>query len=197
MLKLLGSKNSRAFRVLWMLEELGLDYTFEAAAPRSDAVRALNPTGKIPVLVADGEVLTDSVAIMTYLADREGRLTYPAGTPARARQDAFTQRVHDDFDAPLWTAARHSFILPEEHRVPAIKPSLRWEVARHAAQLAGEVEGPFLMGEEMTVPDLVMAHCLSWAKVAKFDLGVPFWEEYGARMQSRPAYARARDRRGA
>ena len=39
-------------------------------------------------------------------------------------------------DAVLWTAARHSFVLPEEHRVPEIKGPLRWEFARTCTRLA-------------------------------------------------------------
>jgi glutathione S-transferase len=87
----------------------------------------------VPVLVAEGVPITDSVAIMTFLADRHGKLTFPAGTLDRARQDSLTQFIIDEFDALLWTAAKHSFILPEEHRVPEIKESLKWEVRTRAA----------------------------------------------------------------
>ena len=84
-------------------------------------MRAFNPAGKVPVLVVDGEPITDSTAILHYLADRHRALTYPAGTLDRARQDSLTQFLLDEFDAALWVAARHSFILPEELRMPAIK----------------------------------------------------------------------------
>ena len=60
-------------RVLWALEELGLEYIHHSAAPRSEQVRALNPLGKIPILVDGDAVLTDSTAILTYLADKHGR----------------------------------------------------------------------------------------------------------------------------
>ena len=58
--------------------------------PHSEQVLARNPSGKIPVLVDGGTTVTDSTAIMTYLADRHGRLTFPAGTVERARQDGYT-----------------------------------------------------------------------------------------------------------
>lgn len=190
-LHLYGGPKSRAFRVIWMLEELGLDYAHSLAAPRSDEVIALNGSGKVPVLVVDGTPVSDSTAILTFLADRHGGLTYPAGTLERARQDGFTQRINDEFDAVLWTAARHSFALPSERRVPDIKPSLQWEYARSAARLAENFGGPFLMGEEMTIADILLTHCLGWAVVAKFPAKAPVLTAYHERMRARPAYRRA------
>jgi len=109
MYTVIGGLASRAFRVLWLLEELGVAYDHMKVGPRSDEVTAHSASGKIPVLL-DGDVaVTDSVAIMTYLADKHGALTAPAGTLERARQDAMTQRIVDEFDGPLWLAARHSF----------------------------------------------------------------------------------------
>ncbi len=65
MYKLIGTRASRAFRVLWLLEELGEPYAHIPAAPGSDDIRALNPSGKIPARLVDDTVVTDSVATMT------------------------------------------------------------------------------------------------------------------------------------
>ncbi len=185
----IGNAASRAARVLWMLEELGLEYEHIDVKPRAEMVNRFNPSGKIPVLLVDGQPITDSTAILTYLADSTGRMTLPAGTLARARQDALTQTILDEFDAVLWVAARHSFILPPEHRVPAIKDSLRFEFARNQKNFVQRMgEGPFLLGEEMTVPDIILAHCGYWAKAAKFDLVEPKLVDYVARMLARPAF---------
>jgi glutathione S-transferase len=189
---LIGQSKTRAARVLWMLEELGLAYEHHPVLPRSDEVLAHNPSGKVPVLVVDGQALTDSAAICQFLADRHGRLTFAAGTIERARQDGFTHQVLDDFDAILWTAARHSFILPSEQRVPEIKPSLKWEFTRNQAALVARMgPGPFVMGEVMTVPDILLAHCLYWARGAKFEITEPRLLEFADRLLSRPAFARA------
>lgn len=191
MYQVFGTLKTRTSRVLWMLEELGVAYEHRPVAPRSDAVRELNPAGKVPVMIADGVTLTDSVAIMTFLADRHGALTYPCGSTDRARQDGFTQFINDELDATLWTAARHSFVLPEEKRVPEVKPSLRWEFERSIAELMRRMaKGPFLMGDQMTVPDILAAHCGLWAKVAKFPLDDPGFNGYLARMHARPAFQR-------
>jgi glutathione S-transferase len=195
MYKVIGTVASRTFRVLWMLEELGQPFEHLAAPPRSPDVVALNPSGKVPVLIDDGAPITDSTAILQYLADKHGSLTHPAGTLPRARQDSLTQFLLDEFDAALWMAARHSFILPAELRQSAIKDSLKWEFARSQKTLVARLgEGPFLMGAEMTVPDIILTHCGNWAEAAKFPISEPRLADYLARMRARPAFQRAKAR---
>lgn len=189
MYTVIGTVRSRAARVLWMLEELGAPYEHIPAPPRSEGVTAFNPAGKVPVLVEDGTPITDSTAIVQYLADKHGRLTHRAGTLDRARQDSLTQFLLDEFDAALWMAARHSFVLPEELRHAAIKNTLRWEFERSQKTLVHRMgEGPFLMGEMMTVPDIILTHCGTWALSAKFPIVEHRLTEYLERMRKRPAY---------
>ena len=193
MYTVIGSISSRSLRVLWMLEELGLAYEHVAAPPRSADVVAVNPAGKVPVLVADGTPITDSTAILSFLADRHGQMTFAAGTLERARQDSVTQFLLDEFDAALWMAARHSFILPKELRQSAIKDSLKWEFSRSQKTLVRRMAGgPYLLGETMTVPDIILTHCGIWADVAGFPITEQRLAVYLDRMQSRPALERAR-----
>lgn len=190
MYQVIGGKKSRAMRVLWMLEELGVPYEHLPEAPGSEAVQKLNPSGKVPVLVDDGHVLTDSTAILTYLADKHGALTFPAGTVERAHQDSLTQMVLDELDSVLWTAARHSFILPEDMRMPAIKDSLKWEWARSLDRLSDRIKGPFLMGETLTIADIICAHCLNWGMGVKFPITPEPLKAYHQLMRDRPALQR-------
>lgn len=188
-----GKIQTRTFRVLWLLEELGLPYEHVPSAPQSDTTRALNPAGKVPVLIADGTALTDSVAIMAFLADRHGGFTYPCGSLERARQDGFTHFINDELDATLWTAARHSFILPPDKRVPEVKPSLKWEFSRSVDELMRRMgAGPFLMGEAMTFADILAAHCGNWAFAAKFPLENEAFNAYVKRLRARDAYQRVK-----
>lgn len=188
----IGTSKSRAARVLWMMEELDLDYEHIPAAPRSEGVVAFNPAGKVPVLIDNGTPITDSTAILQYLADKHGKLTYPAGTLDRARQDSLTQFLLDEFDAALWMAARHSFVLPEEMRHSAVKDTLKWEFERSQKVLVERMgEGPWLMGKEMTVPDIVLGHCLVWALGAKFPITQHKLSDYLDRVKARPAFQRA------
>ena len=192
MYTIIGTAKSRSFRVLWMLEELGQAYRHVPANPHGEGVVEFNPAGKVPVLIDDGTPITDSTAILTYLADRHGRFTHPAGTLDRARQDSLTQFLLDEFDAALWLAARHSFVLPEEMRLGAIRNTLRWEFERSQKTLIHRIgEADFAMGEKMTVPDFILAHCLTWALSARFTVVEPRLTAFLDRMRHRPAFARA------
>jgi len=179
-------------RVMWMLEELGETYAYGPAPPQSEAARAANPAGKIPVLFVDDTVLTDSVAIVQYLADSHSRFTHPAGTLARARQDGFTQFCVDEVEGALWTAGKHSFALPENLRVPQVKETCRAEFARAMETLAARLgDNPFVTGDSFTVPDLLLGHCAAWAEAAKFALPGGQVGAYFARVRARPALAAA------
>lgn len=188
MYTVIGATKSRAFRVMWMLEEMGEEYTQIAAGPRTPEAMRYNPSGKIPALLDGDEVLTDSVAIMTYLGDKHGVLTAPAGTPARARQDAMTFWLIDEFDAILWATAKHSFVFPEDQRVPAIKDSLKGEFARAADLLAERLEGPFLMGDQMTHVDILAVHCINWSIGAGFARVNDKLGQWATTMRDRDAF---------
>lgn len=192
MYTVIGNLRSRTLRVVWALEEIGLDYELDPAPPQSETARAHNPSGKVPALVVDGEVLTDSVAIVQFLADRHGALTCPAGTIERGRQDGVTQFAVDEVDGALWTASKHRFVLPEALRVPAVKQTARAEFARAMATLERRLgDREFVMGTRFTVPDLILGHCAGWAAAAKFDLPGGPVGDYFARVRARPALARA------
>jgi len=192
MYKVIGGVKSRALRVMWVLEELGQPYDHVAAAPQSPEVMAFNPAGKIPVLVDDDVPITDSLAIMTYLADKHGALTFPAGTLDRARQDSLTHFIMDELEGPLWMASRHSFILPEEMRMPAIKDSLKWEFERSQTILVTRMaeDGPFLMGETMTIADILLAHIGGWAVTARFPWTEQRLRDHTAMMRDRDGFQR-------
>ncbi|MFA9474938.1 MAG: glutathione S-transferase N-terminal domain-containing protein, partial [Filomicrobium sp.] len=63
MYKLIGYPKTRAFRVLWMLEEIGAEYEIDPVMPRSEECKAINPSGKVPVLQVGEDNIIDSVAI--------------------------------------------------------------------------------------------------------------------------------------
>lgn len=192
MYEVFGTTTSRAFRVLWALEELGQPYTLIPAKPRDPVITAVSPSGKVPALRVEGDVLTDSTAIMTYLADKHGGLLAPAGTLARAQQDSVVHAIIDEVDAVLWTGARHGFVLPEEHRVPEVKPSLKWEFNRNVSRLADRITTPFAAGDRFTIADILLTHCLNWSISAKFEYESEKMKAYAKEMRARPAFQRVR-----
>lgn len=192
MYKVIGKVATRTFRVLWTLEEIGQPYELIQAGPHSPEVLAISASGKVPVLVDGGAAITDSTAIITYLADKHGALTFPAGTIERAQQDALSHAILDELDAVLWTGARHVFALPEDKRVPEVGASLKWEFERNLSRLADRLEGPFLIGETMTIADILCVHCMNWATSAKFPVENDKIQAYTKMMRQRDGYKRVR-----
>jgi glutathione S-transferase len=88
----------------------------------------------------------------------------------------------------LWTAARHSFILPEDERVGAVKPTCKLEYQRNIDRLMSEMTGDFLMGDTMTITDIVLCHCANWAGNAGFPKPDPTFATYLERLRARPAF---------
>ncbi|WP_407494146.1 glutathione S-transferase family protein [Pseudooceanicola sp. MF1-13] len=191
MYTVIGSANNRTFRVIWMLEELGQSYDRIRAKQHTPEVKEHSPLGKLPVLLDDGEAITDSAAILTYLADKHGAMTAPAGTIARAKQDALTFQILDDLEAIIWAATRHGFILPEDKRVEGVKDTAKWEWARNLKGIEERFQGPFLMGDQMSVPDILLTHTLGWGFGAKFPIESDKLMAYGKDMRGRDAYKRA------
>lgn len=190
MYKVIGTHRTRTFRVLWALEELGQPYTHEPHPPRADEVTALNPTGKIPVLVDGSAVLTDSVAIMAYLADKHGALSFTGGTHDRARLDAEIYTLLEAFDATLWAASLHKFILPGDLRLPELRATLDFQMEQAQRDLIRRLgTRPFLMGDTFTIADILAGHCGNWATSARFNIE-PAFDSYLDRLRARPAHAR-------
>lgn len=190
MYTVIGLPATRAVRVLWALEELGQAYTVEPHPPGSDAVVAFNPSGKIPVLREGDFTLTDSSAIMYYLADKHAGLMAAPGSQERALQDAMAFRLMDELDAVLWANARHKIILPEEYRVPELKRSTIWELNKNVDQLAQDMAGPYLCGADFTIADIIFTHCMGWAKVAKIEISNKQMLDHASKMRERPAFQR-------
>ena len=191
MYTVLGSTKNRTLRVIWTLGELGLPYDQVKGNPGSAEVKALNPSGKVPALVVDGEALPDSVAIMSFLSDRHNALTFPAGSIERLRMDGHIHFLIEEFDGLLWVAAKNTFVNPPEHRASDVKPVLKWEFERSLQRLEDRLQGPFLMGEHFTIADILAVHCLNWAYTAKFPDATPVLKDYAKRCRARPAYQRA------
>ena len=138
-------------------------------------------------------VLTDSVAILHYLADRFEQFTDAAGTPERALMDARINFVLTEMEAPIWLMARHGFVLPEAERKPGMRAVAEPDFARGEAKFArllGDAE--FIAGDGFTIADIVAGQTLNWAEAAKISLQSQLVIDYLARLRARPAWAKAR-----
>jgi glutathione S-transferase len=200
MITLYGTPRSRALRVSWALEELGLDWqfsfiNFSKGDNRSEGFAALNPSGKIPVLTDDDLVVTESAAIVSYLAEQYGQgALLPASTASKAERALFHQWysfIICELEQPLWSMGKHKFALPEAQRLSTMRDVAIWEFDKAAAiaETWVPVTG-FLLGEEFTLIDILLCHTLMWATV--FEQTIPLkLMAYHDRLQQRAALVSA------
>jgi len=202
MITLYGYPKSRSIRAAWALEEAGETYEFVKVdllkgEGRSPSFLSINPGGKVPAIVEDGFVLTESAAIVTYVGDRRpaSQLTPPAGTPARAHYGQWCFFCIGELEQPLWTIAKHQSVLPQDWRVPAIIETAHKEFDAALNVLeTGLADRPFILGETFTGADILIAHTLQWAqKVERLPADSPLLA-YLKRCIARPALAQARAR---
>lgn len=198
MYKLIGAPRTRAFRVMWMLHELGEAFELDPALPRDPKLAEINPSLKVPILQDGGDYVIDSVAICQYLADKHGKLTLKAGTIDRAHQDSFTQFAVDDVELSVWVAAKHTFALPEEFRVPDVKRACKFDFDRAMTSLSARLgTKQYVMGDTFTVPDLLLGHTIGWAASMKWTPPEGNVAQYVARVRTRPAFLAASAQRDA
>jgi len=201
MLTLYGSNNTRSFRALWALEEAGLEYDYQQIrlgrpgdnGARSASYTQLNIQGKVPTLVNDDLIITESAAILNYIAtlvpDRE--LIPLDDIKLRAQYDQLCFLVLSELEQPLWTTAKHNFALPKELRLSDIHKTTQWEFDRAVGALDSLIhDKEFSVNKHFTMVDILIAHTLSWANTNNFEVPENL-QNYSERMYQRPACQRA------
>ena len=192
-LRIYGIARTRAYRALWVALELGLDYEhlpieIGDAGARSPEFLAINPNGRLPVIVDDGFVLFESLAITLYLAKKHslGKL-YPATLEgeARAWQWSFWAIAEADRGVNIWSL--HALRLPPQERNPALREeALKVIAAPFQVLNAALAKTPYLLGDDFTVADLNVAAVIS--RAVDMDLtNVPNLKAWLTRCLDRPA----------
>ena len=185
MLKLYGGKQSRASIVRWYLEELGTPYEFilldmAAGEQRQPEFLALNPFGKVPV-IADGELtLSESVAILLYLAEKQGKLASNLEGRSKVAQ---------------WILFANSTLA---YGI-ILEASRDTEIPRLVAPIDAMLQQrPWLWGEELSVVDIAVGSILFYAaQLYQLDFSnYPAVMEYIQRIGQRPAFQKTIGGRG-
>jgi len=199
MLKLHHAPNSRAGRIVWLLEELGLPYElnrleFHPRDLKSDAHRARHPLGRVPVLEDDGVVLYESGAIVEYIITRhaDGALKPAVDSP---RYPEFLQWFHyceGMVMPPINTIVVQTLLLPPERRneeaLGQAQRLLMKTLAPVDAALAGR---DYLIGE-FSAADIMLGHAIFMAgRLGCIDDTMKNLSAYLARIEGRPAFQKA------
>ncbi|WP_407852455.1 glutathione S-transferase family protein [Bordetella petrii] len=192
-MKLYGMGPTRSLRARWALQELDAEFEFVpvnllAGEHRHPDFLRLNPAGKLPVLVDGDQVITESAAIVMYLADKYAdKGLMPANLQDRAQAYRWSLFAVTELEQPLWRIARHSFVYPEARRLPADIPLAREEFREMAAVLEQHMAGrEFIVGDRISIADCVTAYVLDWGNENGLVADLPNLNAYLERMYARP-----------
>lgn len=197
MLKVHHLEQSRSRRILWLLEELGLDYEliFYERDPETwlapPELKAVYPLGKSPVLEDDGRLLAESGAIIDYLVRRrsDGRL---APEPSSPLYDDYVHWLHYAEGSAMLPMMLTLYIGRLGEAGAPLHPRLDSEANNHLGYIEQALEGKeFILGEEFSAADIQIAFVLDAARMLGRLDDRPTLCAYLERMHARPAHMRA------
>ncbi|MDH4384469.1 MAG: glutathione S-transferase family protein [Caulobacter sp.] len=198
MIELWHCIDARSFRALWALEELGLEYRLKILPfpPRfrEPAYLAVNPLGTIPFLV-DGETrMSESAAIVQYLATRSGT-TDLAVSPGDPDYGAWLNWLHlgeATLTFPQTLVLRYRVLEPD--RAPQVADDYaRWFLSRLKAVDRALALGPWLCAGRFTAADISVGYALLLARQLQLqDSFPPAVAEYWERLRGRSGFQRAK-----
>ncbi len=209
--------NSRSQRVLWLLEELGVEYEVKRyerdpktmLAPAT--LRAVHPLGKSPVITDGDLTLAESGAIVEYLVERygAGRLIPAPGTPERLRYTYWLHYAEGSAMPPLLL----KLVFTEIPRAPMpalVRPFVRWiadgvrtrfvepQIKLHLDYLEAELKKSlWFTGDDFTAADIQMSFPIeAAASRGGLDAGRPKLWDFLQRIHAKPEYIRALQKGG-
>ena len=208
--------NSRSQRILWMLEELGVEYEIVEYKRNKDtmlappALRAVHPLGKSPVVTDGGLTLAESGAILEYLVERygNGRFVPPRDTPEYLRYRYWMHYAEGSAMPPLLlklVASRIAnakvpfFVKPITRKIAGSLESefVDPQLDLHFSYIAKELEATgWFAGDAFTAADVQMSFPIEAGAKRAGAESKPSIRDYLERIHARPAYQRALARGG-
>ena len=185
---------SRGRIVRWMLEEVGQPYRTEildyGTTMKGADYLAINPMGKVPAIVCDGEVVTECAAICTFLADRFPEAGLAPG-PQEAGRGTYLRWMFfaaGPLEAAV-TAKSMNLLAPADKAQMAGYGS--FEAVVDALETAVSGDGPWILGDRFSAADVYVGSQINWGLMFKSLPERAAFIPYAERLRARPAYARA------
>jgi len=194
--------NSRSQRILWMLEELGLDYEIAhyqrdaVTSQAPDTLKEIHPLGKSPVLT-DGDVkIAESGAIIEYLADTYGKGAWKpkAGTPEAL---SYLEWMHYSEGSAMLPLLLALYVGRLGDNGAPLMPRIMGEMDNHFSYMNGALANQdWFAGDKLSACDLQMSFPLEAAQGTGLIANYPNLAAFLGRVQARPAYKKALEKGG-
>ena len=199
MLTLHFAPNSRAGRIVWLLEELGLPYdinkmAFHPKDLKSDEHRARHPLGRVPVLEDDGVSIYESGAIVEYVFARhtDGGLKPSIDAPEFPAYLQWFHYCEGIVMSPIGTIMVQTVLLPPERRSEEALGQAQRLLAKSLGPVEAALDGRDYLTGDFSAADIMLGHAVYMSN----SLGCVADEmanlkSYVARLESRPAFQKA------
>lgn len=196
-----GVGTVRTMRVHWMLWEYGLDFECHHIGPRTGETQtadylAINPRGKVPTLRHGDLLLTESAAIMGYLSEvfeAPADMLVPRDVATRAVHREWCYFIMTELDAhSLYTIRRHGDLKHIYGEAPVALASATEYFQKQLSAMAPRMAagGPYLMGDRISIADMLLASCTDWAH--RCEIAIPdVVRAHRERAAARPMYEKA------
>ncbi|WP_421570909.1 glutathione S-transferase family protein [Stenotrophomonas sp. PD6] len=202
---LYGSSSTASLVVHWLLIELGIEHElvlldFDTREQKSAEYLALNPAGRVPTLVVDGQVLTEAAAIALHLADlhpQAGLLPAP-GSPERAQAYRWMFWCANTLQ-PAYRAWFYADEVAGAANVDAVRDSARQQLEAGWGRFAEHLQqaGPYVLGEQISVVDFMLVMLMRWSRnMPRPSDTWPVLKAYVDRLKARPAFVEVYRREG-
>jgi len=191
------ASGSASFAVHWMLIELGVDFRSErldltAGDQRLPAYLRINPAGRVPTLVVDGEAYTEAAALLMLLSER-----HPTAGLAPAIGDAYRARWLElmVYLTNTLSSAMRDWFYADKDGDPADADGVRRLARRRIENTWDKLDGMlgdgrrYLLGDTMTTADLLATMLMRWSR--NMPRPATSWDHiapYVRRMRARPAF---------
>jgi len=192
-LKIYRFPKSRSLKVLWTLEELGIDYSSISVdlLAENPLTRSPHPFGKVPYLV-DGDIsISETLAICIYLCEKtEGNLLYPTNIETKASVNTWLSFAATELESSIWGLLKQLVFVPEEKRNADLVLYFTSEANKAISQLSIDENLQWIACNEFTLADIFIAQMLQWAKACGITLPSPA-DAYLDKTLKRASYYRA------
>ncbi len=195
-MKIYHAPRSRSLRVVWACEELGVPYETSPVSfqqLQQPEFLAVSPGGTLPALDAGAVRMTESVAIIHYLAVKHGSPL--AVEPQDVRYPDYLQFLvfgEATLAAPLNAVVGTRFMGPEDQKDNFTVQVIMQSYQRRLSPLLQQLErGDYMAGDDFTMADISVGYALGLAEMLKICEHPAPIQAYRERLTARPAYQRA------
>ncbi|MCM0148773.1 glutathione S-transferase [Photobacterium galatheae] len=199
MIQLHHLNKSRSKRIIWLLEELGVDY--EVISYQRDRVtflappelKTVHPLGKSPVIEDDGLVVTESGAITEYLIEKygEGRLAPQRGSQAYV---SYLQWIHFAESSAILPLLLKMFVEKDGCETNFLAGYAEGEIAKVMSYFDQSLAGKkYLVEDKLSGADIMMSFIVEILQTNNALMKFPNIASYAQQLASHPAYLKSND----